>query len=76
MTKSERFQSIRFGDRVTILIHAGISMHGPKVKPAIGRAVMFNPKYNCWVLNMGGRYGTPGIASVNNLVSVRHSSQH
>jgi hypothetical protein len=71
MTTSELLHSIKPGDKVTILVHAGIGRNGPESKPRTGRAVMFNRVHDSWVLNMGGRYGTPGIAQVCNLVSVR-----
>lgn len=58
------------GDRVTILIPNGIGPNGPETKKATGRAVMLGP--GGWVLNMGGRYGTPGIANEENIVKVAH----
>jgi hypothetical protein len=38
-------------------------------KQRTGRAVMKGPAG--WVLNMGGRHGTPGIASDDNVTNVR-----
>jgi len=66
--------SIRAGDRVTIVDRFGVELSG--------RAVMRGPAG--WVLNMGGRYGTPGIASEENTTRVakprarkpRASSRH
>lgn len=52
---------IRAGSRVTIVDRFG--------KRHTGRAIM-RGSYG-WVLNMGGRHGTPGIATESNLVSVR-----
>lgn len=52
---------IRAGDRVTIVDRFG--------KEQSGRAVMFGPAG--WVLNMGGRHGTPAIANEENIVKVR-----
>lgn len=52
--------AIRFGDRVTI-----VTPHGQQ---RTGRAVM-RGDYG-WVLNLGGRYGTPGIATDENTVKV------
>lgn len=49
------------GNRVTIVDRFG--------KQRTGRAVMRGP-YG-WVLNLGGRHGTPGIANAENIVSVR-----
>jgi hypothetical protein len=52
--------SIRNGDRVTI-----ITRHGTKMT---GRAVMKGPAG--WVLNLGGAHGTPGIATDENTIKV------
>ena len=54
--------TISVGSRVTIVDRFG--------KERTGRAVMRGP-YG-WVLNMGGKHGTPAIASADNVVSVRH----
>jgi len=51
---------IRPGDRVTIVDRFG--------KERTGRAVMRGP--HGWVLNMGGKHGTPGIADERNIVKV------
>lgn len=58
--------SIRPGDRVTILVYAGIDTWKQKT----GRAVMRGPAG--YVLNMGGRYGSPAVANAKNLVRVVH----
>lgn len=58
---STLFGSIEPGDRVTILT--------PRNQRATGRAVMRGP-YG-WVLNMGGRHGTPGIATEANTIMVQ-----
>lgn len=66
---TELLKSIKAGDRVTILVPNGIGRFGVEWKQATGRAVMLG---TCgWVLNMGGRYGTPGVATEANLVSVK-----
>ena len=52
---------IRAGDRVTIVDRFG--------KHHTGRAVMRGP--HGWVLNLGGRHGTPGIATDENIVRVK-----
>jgi len=54
-------ESIRHGKRVTI-----ISPNGQKRS---GKAVMKGPAG--WVLNLGGRYGTPGIATDKNTIAVK-----
>lgn len=51
---------VRPGDRVTIVDRFG--------NRRAGRAVMFGPAG--WVLNMGGRHGTPAIANESNIVKV------
>lgn len=61
--------TIRPGDRVTILVPAGLGRNGQEYKEATGRAVIVSPGHVA--LNMGGRYGTPGVATARNLVSVR-----
>lgn len=53
--------AINAGDRVTIT-----TPHGQQIT---GKAVMRGP-YG-WVLNLGGRYGRPGIASEANIVKIK-----
>lgn len=53
--------SIQAGDHVTIVDRFGTQR--------TGRAVMRGP--HGWVLNMGGRHGTPGIATDTNVTRVR-----
>ena len=57
--------SIRAGDRVTI-----VTPHGSQLT---GRAVMRSPAIGGWVLNMGGRHGTPGLACDANVCKVSKS---
>ena len=57
------------GDRVTILVPAGLSLrNGQEYREKTGRAVMRGPAG--WVLNMGGKHGTPAIASTENIVRI------
>ena len=51
---------ISHGDRVTIVNRFG--------QKSTGRAVMRGP--HGWVLNMGGKHGTPAIATAENVVKV------
>ena len=69
LTARGMLESIRPGDRVTISVPNGIGRNGQEWKASTGRAVMPGPAG--WVLNMGGPHGTPGIASAENIVSVR-----
>lgn len=55
--------TISAGSRVTIVDRFG--------KQRTGRAVMRGP-YG-WVLNMGGKHGTPAVATSDNVVSVRYA---
>jgi hypothetical protein len=57
------FSTIQPGDRVTIVTPRGQEM--------TGRAVMKGPAG--WVLNMGGRYGTPALADEDNVIKVSKS---
>ena len=69
------FAGIRPGDRVTIRVHAGIGRNGVEYAERTGRAIICGQdQYGTVALNMGGRYGTPGVATVDNLVSVRKAS--
>lgn len=70
---AELLQTIRPGDRVTILVPAGIGRSGVEYKPKTGTARIISPGYVA--LNMGGRFGTPGVATAENLVSVRKARQ-
>lgn len=54
--------TVRAFDRVTIVDRFGVQRIGRAVMPCIAGG---------WVLNMGGRYGTPGIATDTNTVKVR-----
>lgn len=54
--------TIRRGDRVTIRDRFGKTQTGTAVMPSSGGG---------WVLNMGGKYGTPSVATDENFVSVR-----
>jgi hypothetical protein len=54
------FEAIRPGSRVTIVDRFGVEHSG--------RAVMRGPAG--WVLNMGGRHGTPAIATPENVRQV------
>ena len=64
MADNRLFDLIRAGDRVTIVDRFGVAH--------TGRAVMPGPAG--WVLNMGGRYGTPAIASDDNVTRVTKKS--
>ena len=67
-----RFSTIRPGDSVTIMVYAGMGREGAEWKQKSGRAVFYGD--HGWVLDMGGRYGTPGIATLTNTVSIRRRS--
>lgn len=73
-------RSIKPGDRVTINIPGGITLDlktgkfDREWKPATGKAVICNhlsdPNDLTVVLNMGGKHGTPGVCTVDNIVSI------
>lgn len=60
--------NIRPGDRVTILVPNGIGRNGQEWCERTGRAVICSGDHVA--LNMGGRYGTPGVATVKNIVRI------
>ena len=67
-TAAAEYAKIGPGKRVTIMVYAGMGRGGAEWKPKAGKAVMLGPAG--WVLNMGGPYGTPGIAGPDNTVKV------
>lgn len=68
------FNSIKVGSRVTILVPNGIGRNGTEWKEQTGRAVIPSCFYGripgYWALDMGGKYGTPGVCDIYNLVAV------
>lgn len=66
MTGNELLQSVKVGDRVTIVNRFGQQHHGRAVMPSA---------HGGWVLNMGGKHGTPGIVDETNIVDVRHAKR-
>jgi hypothetical protein len=62
------FSNIKVGQRVTIFIPNGRGRNGVEYKEATGRAVIVNHARGTVALNMGGRYGTPGVATPENFV--------
>lgn len=54
---------IRHGDKVTIVDRQG--------KQRTGKAVMKSSMPGCWVINLGGAHGTPGLACDDNVIRVR-----
>lgn len=57
---------IKRGDRVTIVDRFG--------KERTGTAVM-RSKTGGWVLNMGGKHGTPGLADADNIVKLQRKKR-
>ena len=62
MTGARLIDSIKHGDRVTIVNRFG--------QERTGFAVM-RSSHGGWVLNMGGPHGTPGLADDSNVVRVQ-----
>ena len=60
--------NIRVGDRVTILVPNGIGRNGQEYVERTGRAIICSGTHVA--LNMGGKYGTPGVATPENIVRV------
>tara|TARA_B100000614_G_scaffold262489_2_gene296242 strand:- start:5421 stop:5681 length:261 start_codon:yes stop_codon:yes gene_type:complete len=75
MTREEAANLIRRiepNDRVTINVPNGRGRNGIEYKEKTGRAVICNHKRDpnnlTVALNMGGPHGTPGVATVENIV--------
>ncbi len=64
----ELVRSIKVGDRVTIKVPNGIGPNGPEWKEATGKAVICSGTHA--TLNMGGKHGTPAVATPNNIVRI------
>lgn len=58
-------ERIQHGSRVTIVNRFG--------QKSTGTAVMRSSQPGAWVLNMGGKHGTPAIATIENVVKVGHT---
>lgn len=71
MTPEQLVASIRPGDRVTIRVPAGFGLNGQEWSERTGRAVICNGTHA--TINLGGRFGTPGVVTPKNVVSVRKS---
>lgn len=65
----KRFKDIRMGDRVTIKIPNGIGPNGVEYKESTGRAVIISNGHVA--LNMGGKHGTPQVATPENIVKIK-----
>lgn len=63
------FEDIKVGSVVRIKQYAGMRINRePEYKEANGKVVMRGAEG--WVINMGGRYGTPEICTEENFVKV------
>lgn len=70
-TPADLVASIRPGDRVKILVPNGTKRDGTTDwKSVSGRAVICSGTHA--TLNLGGRFGTPGVATPDNIVEVKH----
>ena len=61
------YEDIKHGDRVTCLIPNGRGRNGVEYKEKVGHAVMHSSTGG-WVLNGGGRHGTPVLVDDENFV--------
>ena len=61
-------REIRPGDSVTILIPNGRGRYGQEWTTRTGKAVICSGTHAA--LNMGGKHGTPGLATPENIVKV------
>ena len=68
LVRETMVSNIRPGDRVTILVPNGIGRAGAEYVERTGRAVICSGTHAA--LNMGGRYGRPGVATPENIVRI------
>ena len=66
---AELLAAVRPGDCVTILVPAGFGRSGQEWKEKTGVARICSGSHVA--LNLGGRFGTPGVATERNLVRVK-----
>lgn len=59
----------RPGDRVSALFPAG----GGEYKRKTGKVAIARARYGTLVLNLGGRFGTPGCVTAKNIVALHIS---
>lgn len=71
-TTRATFQNGRPGDRVTIRVPNGIGRNGLEFKEASGRVVMAFAGH--LTLNMGGKFGRPGVATDANFVRIKRAA--
>ena len=65
MTVQELHAAVGPGDRITIVDRFGAERTG---------SVVMRNQFG-FVLNMGGRHGTPGLASPDNIVKIRKTTK-
>lgn len=74
MNALELVRSVRGGDRVSARFPAGLRIRGRKAVPEYGvRTGVANPLLIFpahVVINLGGRFGTPGVVDASNIVAV------
>lgn len=63
------FHSIQVRDKVKIRVPNGIGRGGQEWTEKVGRVVMYGCE-GVWVLDMGGKHGTPGICTPENFVKI------
>lgn len=68
-TGADLIQAARPGDKVTIRVPAGIGRDGVEWRNAVGRVVI--KSRDGLALDMGGRFGRPGVATAQNIVALR-----
>ena len=70
-------KSLRGGDKVTALFHGGMKLVGGRAVPEkVERTGKVNPLLifpEHVVINLGGKYGTPGVVDASNIVRVKRA---
>ena len=72
-TGAQLIAQARPGDRVTIRVPAGLGCNGVEWRERTGRVAIKSPGH--LALDMGGRHGTPGVATSENIVRLRQRVQ-
>ena len=68
-TGAQLIAQARPGDRVAILVPAGLGRDGVEWCERTGRVMIKSPGH--LALDLGGQHGTPGVATEQNIVRLR-----
>ena len=69
MNAADLIKAAKVGDKVKILVPNSISRNGVEYAEKWGKVMIKSPGY--LALNMGGKFGKPGVANEANIVALK-----